>query len=39
MILLDGDQTNINFEFGVAMKRELGEGLLQSCSESMTSSS
>lgn len=38
MIRLEADQINIHFEFGVSMKRETGKVLLQSCSESLTSS-
>ena len=38
MIRLEGDQINIHFVFGASMKLEIGEDLVQSCSESITSS-
>jgi len=37
MIRLEGDQINIRFEFCASMKREIGEVLPQSCSESFIS--
>jgi len=37
MIRLEGDRINTLLEFDASMKREVGEILVQSCSESLTS--